>query len=755
MKRIQFRILICAVIAALLLWQASPSVFVGSVMAQQGEQSISTYSRNLLPSNVLPEHYDLLVTPHPDKSRFHGSVRIDFRVQEPTSEIVLNAADIQLTRAILVSSGEEASELRVDQKDETVTLRFGRTLEVGAHVLAIEYEGKISERSEGLFISRYGTPDAPKHMLATQFEPASARRFLPCWDEPARKASFSISVEVPRGEGAVSNMPVEQTTELADGRQRVRFQQSPKMSPYLLFLAIGDFERLEKTAGPTTISVITRKGSADKGRFALESAAQLLPFYNDYFGVPYPLPKLDLIAVPGAGGFSAMENWGAILSFENALLLDPDLSPESAKQRVYTVLAHEMAHQWFGNLVTMAWWDDLWLNEGFASWMESKATDHFHPEWKVWLQAEAGHEKAMQQDAKRTTHPVVQPVRSAEQANQAFDAITYLKGQAVVRMLEDYVGEDDFRRGVRAYMKRYAYQNTTTTDFWAELEKTAEKPVRQIAEDFTLQPGVPLITVESAQTDGIRTTLSLKPGRFAVDESALQEQVWHTPISAAAVGPGTWPASRLIAGRTSFLASVEGPPPIKINTGQTGYYRSQYTGEGFRSLAERLSALPPADQLGLLHDTWALGEVGLGPLQDYFELVQKLPLDGEPVVWRQVIGMLVAADRLYAGLAGQARFRSFARSALAPLFARVGWDAATGESENVAVLREDLLSALGRFGDPDVVDEARRRFQAFVADPKSLPAAVRLPTLRIVALSADGTSLWCTVRPRKKGERPA
>jgi aminopeptidase N len=618
-------------------------------------------------------------------------------------------------------------------------LRFGRTLEVGTHVLAIEYQGKISERSEGLFISRYGTPDAPERMLATQFEPVSARRFVPCWDEPARKASFSISVEIAKGETAVSNMPVDQAAELADGRQRIRFQQSPKMSPYLLFLAIGDFERLERTVGDTIISVLARRGSAHKGQVALESAAQLLPFYNAYFGVPYPLPKLDLVAVPGAGGFAAMENWGAILSFENALLLDPDLSPESAKQRVFAVLAHEMAHQWFGNLVTMAWWDELWLNEGFASWMESKATDHFHPEWKVLLQAQAGLERAMQQDAKRTTHPVVQPVRSGEQANQAFDAITYLKGQAVVRMLEDYVGEDTFRQGVRAYMGRYAYQNTTTADFWAELERAAEKPVRQIAEDFTLRPGVPLITIESAQSDGTRTTLGLKQARFAVDESALQQQVWRTPVSVAALGSTASPVSRLIAGPTSFPALVEGPPPVKLNIGQTGYYRSQYSGELFRSVAERLNALPSADQLGLLHDTWALGEAGVGPLQDYFELVQKLSPEAEPVVWRQVIGMLVAADRLYAGLAGQARFRSFARTTLSPVFARVGWDATTGESDNVAVLREDLLSALGRFGNGDVVDEARRRFQAFMVDPKSLPAALRLPTLRIVALTADRT----------------
>ena len=392
-----------------------------------------------------------------------------------------------------------------------------------------------------------------------------------------------------------------------------------------------------------------------------------------------------------------MENWGAILSFENALLLDPDLSPESAKQRVFTVLAHEMAHQWFGNLVTMAWWDDLWLNEGFASWMESKATDHFHPEWRIWLQAEADRERAMQQDAKRTTHPVVQPVRSGEQANQAFDAITYLKGQAVVRMLEDYVGEKAFRQGVHAYMRRYAYRNTTTTDFWAELEKTAEKPVRQIAEDFTLQPGVPLITVESAQTDGTRTTLSLKQGRFAMMRALSGAGLAHTDIRGGGRA-GDLPASPLIAGRTSFFASVEGPPPIKINTGGTGYYRSQYTGEGFRSLAERLSALPPADQLGLLPGTWALGEVGLGPLQDSSSWFRSFR-------WMATSrlatghGMLLAPDRLYAVLQGKPGFvRSPGPPSPRCSPRRLGRGG--GESEDVAVLREDLLTALAGFVTP-------------------------------------------------------
>jgi aminopeptidase N len=447
---------------------------------------------NRLSAGVTPEHYDVFIRPAANfftcsdlLRRFESSISIKIRVDQPTSQVILNAAELQLHHAIL--DGDESAAIIVNEREQTATLVFEHPVAVGTHALSIEYSGNIHLGAQGLFVSEYETPEGRRRLLLTQFEPGDARRLMPCWDEPARKATFTVALAAPKDKLAVSNMPIEATSELDDARVYIRFRKTPKMSTYLLFLCIGDLERISKVSGDTVLSLVAKKGSAKDGTFALESADELLGFYNKYFGVPFPLPKLDMIAAPGAGGFSAMENWGAILYFEDQLLLNPDWSTESNRQRVFVVLAHEMAHQWFGDLVTMEWWDNLWLNEGFASWMESKATNHFHDDWMNWLQSEFDLQRAMRQDAKRTTHPVVQPVLSVEQA--AFDDITYRKGRAVIRMIENYVGEDAFREGIQAYMKRYGYKNTVTDNLWDELEKASGKKIKEIADDFATKPG--------------------------------------------------------------------------------------------------------------------------------------------------------------------------------------------------------------------------------------------------------------------------
>ncbi len=687
-----------------------------------------------LPSNVVPDHYDLFVNPAPEQLRFDGTVRIKINVRESTSEIVLNAVELRLQHAVL--DANVVAEIIVNQNEQIATLKFDNAIEPGTHALSIDYGGKIYQSAQGLFVSEYDTPEGRKRLLVTQFEAGDARRFVPCWDEPARKATFTLAVAASKDKMVVSNMPVDTVSELDKERNYVRFQKTPKMSSYLLFLAVGELERLEAVSGSTIISLVARKGSAERGKFALESAAKLLQFYNGYFAVPYPLPKLDMIAAPGAGGFSAMENWGAILYFEDQLLLDEEWSTEANRQRVFVVIAHEMAHQWFGNLVTMEWWDNLWLNEGFASWMESKATEVFHPDWMIWLQAESDLQKAMRQDAKRTTHPVVQMVNSVEQA--AFDDITYRKGRAVIRMLENFLGADAFREGVRAYMKLYKYKNTVSANLWDELEKASGKQIKEIANDFTTQPGVPLITVENEQLSENKVTLTLRQARFEVDANAEEATVWHLPISAGEARSKKPSLSQLISGPDSVSMAVEGNPPIKINLGQTAYCRCNYKG-ALRNFLDRFNEFAAADQLGLLYDSWALGEAGVGPIEAYLDLTRRVSPAADSVVWRQIIDTLVALDSIYANNPNQNIFRAFARSILNPILAQVGWDEKAGELGNQAVLREFLITGLGQLGDDNVEIEANARFEKFAGpptNPLALPGALRRPVLQTVALRA-------------------
>ena len=698
-----------------------------------------------LPRTVTPERYAVSVKPDTDRRTFEGSVTIDVHVHQRTATITLNAADLALERATVAKRGpqgaEEARQAAIgivqDANLETATFTFAQPIAPGRHRLAIDYRGKIFDKAQGLFALTYDTERATEQMLVTQFEPADARRFLPCWDEPDLKAVFALSVIVPQDRTAISNMPVAATETLAGDLKRVSFEPTPKMSSYLLFLAIGDLDRREIDVDGTRIGAVTRRGDIEKAGFALESAAKLLRYYNEYFGIPFPLPKLDLIAAPGAGdfGFRAMENWGAILYFEDVLLLDPRLSAESDRQRVFTVIAHEIAHQWFGNLVTMRWWNDLWLNEGFANWMENKATDHFHPHWRIWLQTEATRQRAMRQDAMRTTHPIVQEVVSPDQI--PFDNITYEKSQAVIRMLEGYIGADAFRTGVRAYMRKYAYRNAETGQLLTELESAAGRPIKAILRSFTRQPGVPLVAIQSETCRRDRLVLSLGQQRFALDDESRRPLRWSTPVIALAVGSQA-PAKVLLTDTAQI--TLPRCAPVKINAGQTGYFRSAYSPSAFKALSIRFAELDAADQLGLLYDAWALGEAGSAPVADYLELTRKPMPTTDPVVWRGLIQTFSDIDALYAGLPQRDTFRSYARAILAPVFAHVGWDAKPREADNVAVLREDLLTALGRLDDRAITTEARRRFDDFLRDSSTLPGAIWRATLEVVGQHADATT---------------
>ena len=691
-------------------------------------------ARVVLPADVTPDHYEIAVTPDPGALRFAGEVRIDLTVHAATSRIVLNDADIVIDKASL--SGEAAAPVvSYDDKTETATFTFTHTLAPGHYALSLDYHGKIYRQASGLFALDYQTAAGSRRALFTQFENSDARRFVPCWDEPGRKATFSLTVIAPADQMALSNMPIAQTTALPGGLQRVRFQDTPKMSSYLLYLGLGDFERVHRDVGGVDVGVVVKRGDTARAAYALDAAARILPYYNNYFGKPYPLPKLDLIAGPGSSQFfSAMENWGAIFFFESDVLVDSHVSTESDRQDVYVTVAHEMAHQWFGDLVTMAWWDDLWLNEGFASWMENKATDQFHPEWKLWLQELGEKEGAMQVDARAGTHPIIEPIDDVLQANEAFDTITYSKGAAVIRMFESYVGPDAFRAGVRRYIAAHAYGNTVTEDLWREIDPVSPgKPLSAVAHDFTLQPGVPMIREITDVCHNGQSELMLAEDQFAVDPPTGKPARWHVPVTVKVLGGGT---AQVVISDPGAQVIVQGCGPVLLNAGQAGYFRSDYMPEALKALTDRFGELAADDQLGLINDQRALAYVGVRPMGGFLALGPKLDEKADPIVWSQYAKYLADLDRIYDDQPGQGRFRAYVRRVLTPEFARVSWDEKPAEDANVAILRASLLDTLGQIGDPDVLTEARRRFDAYLKDPASLNAGARRTVLNIVAQHA-------------------
>src|SRR5438874_6199330 len=415
-----------------------------------------------LPKQVVPLEYSIRIVPDLNKLTFSGSETVKINASAPIRELVLNSAELEITKASVDGTQLAPDAIKLDANEELLTIALPDELPAGEHLLGLEFNGKITPKGRGLYYMPYqeqGT-GAKKIALGTQFEPSDARRFFPCWVEPSFRARFQLAAVVPENWLAVSNMPVESERKIdppspnagparssgASGIDiEVRFQPTPSMSSYLNVFVAGELDAIETKAAGTQIRVIATKGKAEWGRYALESTAQILEYYNDYFGVRYPLPKLDQIAIPGGFG-GAMENWGGITYYESALLFDPKKSSASTRQRIYEVIAHETAHQWFGDLVTMAWWDNLWLNEGFASWMGSKCTAHFNPDWEVWLarniqrdparRTGIAKEVAMEGDARSTTHSIQQPVATEDEANSAFDDITYRKGQSFLRMLE-------------------------------------------------------------------------------------------------------------------------------------------------------------------------------------------------------------------------------------------------------------------------------------------------------------------------------
>jgi aminopeptidase N len=706
-----------------------------------------------LPRGAVPMHYAIKLRPDAENMTFAGWVTIDITVTQEMPALVLNAADLSMSQATLTPKGGQPLKGKafVEADSQTVKLDFGKPIAPGTYSLAIGYDGVINTQANGLFALDYtDNAGAAKRALFTQFEAPDARRMFPGFDEPSYKATYDLTAIVPTGQMAVSNMPVKASKDIGAGRTEVTFGTTPKMSSYLLFFGLGELERATKMAGATEVGVITGKGNVGKATLALDASAEILPYYNDYFGTPYPLPKLDNVAGPGQSQFfSAMENWGAIFTFERTLLVDPRFTSEGTKRRIYEVVAHEMAHQWFGDLVTMAWWDDLWLNEGFASWMATKVTDKLKPEWEMLLTRVDGRELAMSLDSLGTTHPVVQHITTVDQVNQAFDAITYQKGEAVITMLEGYAGEDVWKSGIQSYMKAHAYGNTVTDDLWKAVEGAGAKGLVSIAHDFTSKPGIPLVKVDSAVCKGGSTVLTLSQGEFSRDNKDKTPLSWNVPIKAQTVGGE---AQRMILSGKGEI-TLPGCGAYIVNVGQSGYYRSLYPEADVKALAKDFGKLAAIDQVGLLADNWQLGLGGYQPIGLSLDLVDGVPVTASPAVVASLPDYLGGAyAMLESDKAAQAKVAAYASTKLSPALKSIGYDVKPGEGAQVPVLRSALVSALGEMGDKDVVAEANRRFAALATDPAALDGPLRNIWLSIIAHNADQAT-WDKLRAMAKAAK--
>jgi len=685
-----------------------------------------------LPAGVKPLSYSLSLRPDAPRMRFSGTVRATIEAEAPARTLVLNAAGMTIERARIDGRPARA---RLLAGAERLVLTPPAALGKGRHVVEIAYRAKLNTATSGFFAMDSVGAGGPHRTLMTNFEPTGARWLMPGWDEPDLKATYSLDIVVPAAQLAVSNMPEERTQALPGGLKRVWFRRTPRMASYLFFVAAGDFERVSRTVAGVDLGVVTLKGNAERCRYALDAAAALLPFYNDYFGLPYPLPKLDLVVAPGTISGIAMENWGAVAYSQNTVFVDARLSTNEDRQGAFNTVAHEMAHQWFGNLVTMRWWDDLWLNEGFASWMEVKAMEAFHPDWRPWVMVGAvDREAAMREDAKSSSHPVVQPIATVGQSEETFDSITYKKGQATVQLIERFTGPDAFREGLRAYMKAHAYGNAVSGDFWAAIGRASGKPVRAIAEGYTRTTGVPLVAA-GPQAAG---RIVLRQGRFSEDGKARPLEL-SVPVAVRSASGGEERIETVRGPAAQEFAAV-GSPPYVVNARQRTYARTRYAPAALAALLEAVPRLDADDQLGLLYDGWALAEAGYQPVDPFLETIRRLPADAEPGVWRQAIETLEEIDLLHDDGPARAAYRKRVLALLRPLYARAGWDERPGESFNMPLTRALLLRLMARFGDEGVRAEAMRRYARFEADPNSVSPNLREALLRIVAMQGDAAT---------------
>ena len=710
-----------------------------------------------LPQNVTPRRYRLRLQPDLDSFTFSGDQAVDIEILEPTSSITLNAMDLWIRGASVSVDGTAiaAGTISLDSSNETATLEFGQELSTGPARLDMSFTGVLNDKLLGFYRSEYISQDGQARYLATtQFEATDARRAFPCWDEPARKASFDVTLVFAEGLQAVANTPAVEETSPGPGLKSVRFAETPVMSTYLLAFIVGDLVSIEAdAANGTRMGIWTTPGKEDQAQFALDTSVKLLGYFNDYFGIPYPLPKLDHIAIPDFAA-GAMENWGAITYRETALLVDPVNSSAGTRQRVAEVVAHEMAHMWFGDLVTMEWWDDLWLNESFASWMGTKAVDWLFPDWEMWTQfVNMDTNRALSLDGLKNSHPIEQEVKNPAEVSQLFDAISYSKGASVIRMLEQFLGPETFRQGLNRYLSNNMYANARTQDLWSALEEESGQPVTSIMDSWVKQMGYPVLQVDSERAEE-HLELSMSQERFVYDrplgpgspeDGGSDPEVWQVPVTVNSGGEAS--AATVMEGRETRLEMPAVGGWFKVNTGQTGFYRVNYSNDDWQRLVPAVSSLElsATDRLGVQNDAYALSKAGLLPISQFLELAGAYVNETDASVWSDLASNLRDIEQLIAGDPVHPAYQEFARGLFGPAARRAGWGPRPGDGHLDALLRTTVLGQAGSYEDREVLQGAIGQFQRYLSDHDSVHPDLRGVVCSLAAQAGDRSTydqLW-------------
>lgn len=679
----------------------------------------STKAKNnvRLSPHIIPVEYRVTLRPDLEAHVFEGEEIIDIKIAEATKKITLHAKDLNIALAQL-QKGKRTIDAVISYNDETetATFSFPATITPGTYKLHIVFKGILGDNMRGFYKSQYILDGKTQTMATTQFEATDARRCIPCFDEPAHKAVFHVKLVVPINKTAISNtLPID-IMEHEAGFKTVTFAPTPKMSTYLLAFIVGDFEFTEKkTKNGVLVRVYAIPGKKDQTRFSLDCAVKVLEFYEDYFDIKYPLNTLDMIAIPDFASL-AMENWGAVTYREIGLLVDEKTTSARSRQMVALVIAHELAHQWFGNLVTMEWWTHLWLNEGFASYIEFLAVDHLFPEWDIWSQfayMELG--TALRLDSLKHTHPIEIEVHHPNEIGEIFDEVSYSKGSSVIRMLAGYLGEKDFRDGLRHYLKKHSYKNASTVHLWESFEKISKKPVRQVMQNWTAKGGYPLVEVINKKEG-----FEIKQSRFLSSTLSKTEikdaTLWSVPVNYISDRGVT---HEMLLTKKKDLMPRSPDLWHKFNVGETGFYRTKYDtaqlGELVRPIEE--GRLPAIDRLGVIRDLFILSESGDFSTVDALAFAKHYKGETDYTVWIEVLSGLSHVYNLVEGTKAKDGYKKYALSVVQEAAETIGWERRTNEDHTTTMLRSSLLFHAGMYGDPKILAHAKKLFKNRSVEP--------------------------------------